>query len=832
MATSGTSRATALFSASPSPLTLGPFNFQRVRLFAASAAVVAFATFSVAWEWAEGWVVAGLALFAVGHALYHMRSPRALAATLLTDIVTVSLAIAIVRPPAATIIAPLVYLVAAPILLTSGRAALALMLTAMLCSSAATFAVFAWPPTIEWTFSRSMLIVSSFVFIFGPLIAWMIWKTSVQTAERDRIRSELEAARRRQENILDGAPVGMALTEMGSLRFVAVNRSFCEFVGYSEEELLTMSIDDVVHPDDLAASGPPAQAVVAGGSDRFHQERRYIRKDGLVLWADFVLSVIRDDDGTPCFTIGQIHDITSRKALEAERDLLLDLSLAIAGSVTSEDAMRSVVSKLCAAGRWSVGELWVPAGPNVERIHTWVAHPRHAAWTRETSTMLPAGAGLVGAVFASRKPIEVTSTREDERFVDDGPAVAAGLEVALGVPVVAGADVVAVLVFLGGSSIDPSAYHSTTIGAVVGQLGQAIAAKLAAQERDRLAGILEHTTDFAGFSDPRGHVLYINPAGRRMIGLSLEEDVTGLLVGDLHPPETAQHLMEQVVPMLHIDGVWHGETEILTRDGRVIPTSQVVLAHFDERGEIAYLSTVSRDITEQKQVESRQEDVIRSKDEFIASVSHELRTPLTAVRGFAEILREPRQDLTDDERREMIEAIASEATDVSDIVEDLLVAARSDIDQLTIAARPVDLAQVTNETVDRIRWSDHSLRIEVEPIAVRADPLRLRQVLRNIMVNAVRYGGRQVTIRTRRLGAMAVVEVADDGPGIPSDLREKIFAPYERAHDHAGLAGSVGLGLSVSRRLARLMGGDVTYDHRNGWSLFQLQLPAADDPDS
>jgi PAS domain S-box-containing protein len=830
MTTPGTSRSTDLFAAPPTPLTLGPANFHRVRLFAASVAVVAFVVFALAWNWREGWLVAALAVYEVGHAAYHIRKRRPLAATLLTDIIVVSLAIAIFRPPPVAIVTPLVYLVAAPILLTAGRTALQLVSTAVLCASATTFAVFAWPATLEWTFARSLLIVGAFVLIFGPLIIWMISKTTAQTADQDRIRAELEAARQRQEDILDSAPVGMAMTEVGPRRFVAVNRSFCDFLGYTESELLTMSIDDVVHPDDITASLPLAAAVVSAETDRFRQERRYVRKDGRVVWADFVLSVIRDSGGVARFTIGQIHDITRRKELEAERDLLLDLSLAIAGAVTSEDAMRSVLSKLCAAGGWTIGELWVPSGDRLERIHTWVAHPRDEAWLQETDASFAVGVGLAGAVFEGGKPIGIPTVREDPRFVNVEGSVAHGLEVALGVPVLVGHDVVAALVLFGGLGTDATADDSTTIGAVVGQLGQAIAVKLAEQERDRLAEILEHTTDFVGFSEPDGMVLYINPAGRSMVGIGTDEDITCLRVRDLHSPESARFLKEHVAPSLHRDGSWNGETELSTRDGRMIPVSQVVMSHLDEDGEVAYFSTVARDITIHKKLESHQEDVIRSKDEFIASVSHELRTPLTAVRGFAEILREPGYDLTAAERHEMIEAIASEATDVSDIVEDLLVAARSDIDQLSITSRAVDIAPLAIETVNRVRWTDRSVRIEVEPIVVIADPLRLRQVMRNLMVNAVRYGGPHVTVRTRRLGTMAVVEVADDGPGIPPDLREKIFAPYQRAHDHTGLPGSVGLGLSVSRRLARLMGGEVTYDHRDGSSLFQLHLPTADVP--
>jgi signal transduction histidine kinase len=94
------------------------------------------------------------------------------------------------------------------------------------------------------------------------------------------------------------------------------------------------------------------------------------------------------------------------------------------------------------------------------------------------------------------------------------------------------------------------------------------------------------------------------------------------------------------------------------------------------------------------------------------------------------------------------------------------------------------------------------------------------------MVNAVRYGGDSVRVTVHPDGSEVLVKVADDGTGISEHFREEIFARYRRAHDRAGLAGSVGLGLAVSRRLARLPAGDVTYDHVEGWSTFTLRLPA------
>lgn len=815
-----------IFGAAVAPLELEVPTLHRARLFAASVATVAFVVFALFWDWTEGWVVAGLALYEVLHAAVHLRRTRPLWSTLLTDIIVVSIAIAIIQPPALAIVTPVVYLVAAPMLLTAGRTAMGLALTAVAALSAATFVGFSSAPPVEWTAYRTLVMVASFLLIFGPLILWMIHATSVETRRREEIRRDLDAARVRLEEVFRNAPVGMELTGIGPSDFLAVNTAFCEFLGYSEEELLKMSIADVVHPVDLAAGLDYARKVTAGEMDRFEQERRYIHADGRVRWAYFSLSVVRNDSGTPVFAIGQIQDVTRRKVAEAERDLLLELSLAAAGALTPEEAMRSVIAGLCNAGGWSIGVLWVPRGGGMERVYLWAAYPALEAWN-DTISRLGPGEGLAGAAAESRKPIDVHSIAEDPNFLARPEAAALGLDTAMAIPVMVSDDVVGVLLFIGAPGVDPDAARATT-GAAISQLGHAIAAKLAAAERDRLAGVLEHSTDLAAFSDPDGNVRYINSAGRVMLGLDLEHDVTSLRIDDLHPPEVSSYIIREVVPVVLSEGTWRGETIFCATDGRLIPTSQVVLAHFDESGQVSYLSTVARDITAQKLLEAQQQEVIRSKDEFIASVSHELRTPLTAVRGFAEILRDQHADLGVDDRAEMIAAIASESADVSDIVEDLLVAARSDIDQLTIAVIPVALGPIVRETSDRVRWAHKSVTVEVDEDAVAvADPLRLRQILRNLMGNAVRYGGDTVRVTARQFDGAVVVEVFDDGPGISEQFREEIFAPYRRAHDRAGLAGSVGLGLAVSRRLARLMGGDVTYAHDGTWSIFTLRLPVS-----
>ncbi len=215
-------------------------------------------------------------------------------------------------------------------------------------------------------------------------------------------------------------------------------------------------------------------------------------------------------------------------------------------------------------------------------------------------------------------------------------------------------------------------------------------------------------------------------------------------------------------------------------------------------------------------------DLVRSKDEFVARVSHELRTPLTVVLGLAEELRSSQQP-----ERDLLDLIADQSRELSYIVEDLLVAARAEIGALTI--RP-ELLVLADEVHRSLLGLGHELdfRVEIGPtIRLWADPLRVRQVLRNLLTNAARYGGDRIRVTAAASGSQTVLTVADNGRGIPSDLRDRVFEPYVQANDTAGIPASMGLGLSVARSLARLMGGDLTYGFLDGWSRFALRLPSS-----
>lgn len=232
------------------------------------------------------------------------------------------------------------------------------------------------------------------------------------------------------------------------------------------------------------------------------------------------------------------------------------------------------------------------------------------------------------------------------------------------------------------------------------------------------------------------------------------------------------------------------------------------------------------DVTRQREVERKLQDLIRSKDQFVATISHELRTPLTAVIGIAEELRDSNGSINEVERQELLGLVADQGLEVSQIVEDLLIVARSDAGNLIIDNQHVDLGTEARSVAQAV---DPSITVETNgsPVVV-ADPQRVRQIIRNLITNAQRYGGPAVRVVVGDEGARGFLEVRDNGEPLSPTSRSDIFEPYTRAEQRTGVTASVGLGLTVSRRLARHMGGDLVYAHDGDETIFLLTLATSD----
>jgi PAS domain S-box-containing protein len=270
--------------------------------------------------------------------------------------------------------------------------------------------------------------------------------------------------------------------------------------------------------------------------------------------------------------------------------------------------------------------------------------------------------------------------------------------------------------------------------------------------------------------------------------------------------------------------------DVETADG-IARQVDLLIAALDQRSDhVSHLVQVV-DLTELREARRQLEDLLSAKDEFLAAVSHELRTPLTAVLGFAAVLVGQETELSPSEQDELLRSVHRHSIDLANIVEDLLVAARVESQQVRVVPQSVELGGQVQELIDAIVLGGNSVP-EFHPVRVtaHADPLRLRQIVRNLLANAVRFGGPEVVVELGSDGDTVSLLVKDNGSGPPPEVAERIFDPYVRTVDAVTTPRSIGLGLAVARHLAQLMDGDLQYARKNGWTEFELRLPTAGGP--
>jgi len=230
-----------------------------------------------------------------------------------------------------------------------------------------------------------------------------------------------------------------------------------------------------------------------------------------------------------------------------------------------------------------------------------------------------------------------------------------------------------------------------------------------------------------------------------------------------------------------------------------------------------------RDVTMERRLDDE-------KSDFVATISHELRTPMAAVYGAAQTLL--RRDVVFEpaQARELLEMIASQATRLSQITEEVLLTTRLDRGDLRVEREPVDLGELVHATV-RTLSPEPAIAVEVEPDIPSAtgDRDRIQQVLVNLLDNALKYGEAPIRVHVAAGNSAVRVAIADAGPGIPRADQERIFEKFFRSGPELSrAAGGTGLGLYISRELTQRMGGslDVRSEPGSG-ATFVVELPAA-----
>lgn len=355
------------------------------------------------------------------------------------------------------------------------------------------------------------------------------------------------------------------------------------------------------------------------------------------------------------------------------------------------------------------------------------------------------------------------------------------------------------------------------------------------QEQKRLVAILEATPDFVGITDSTGKTLYLNSAGRKLVG---QPTIEALSIPDYHPLESTEKVLNEGLQTATKEGMWLGETQIVNREGKAIPVSQVVVAHRNEAGEVDFFSTIMRDISERKQAEQHrlelalQKERIEAFKEFLSNISHDLKTPMSVINNSL-YLMERTQDTQ--RRKEKMDLIREQMVLLENYIKNLMELSRLDHTP-DFKFEPVNLNTVISKVQHQFApiAETKSLTISVElaqtDLHILADEAGLYRAIMNLIENAINYtpSGGFVEVQTYRQPDGVVAQVSDTGIGIAQDELSQVFERFFRSEQarHTRTSGT-GLGLAIVKRIVDIHGGNIEVESTLGkGTTFRVWLPA------
>lgn len=372
-------------------------------------------------------------------------------------------------------------------------------------------------------------------------------------------------------------------------------------------------------------------------------------------------------------------------------------------------------------------------------------------------------------------------------------------------------------------------------GAIL-EVNRAVSEHFGAAERFQL--LVESVKDYAIFMlDTRGRISSWNEGARRIKGYEAHE-IIGTHFSAFYPQEDIDNgKPERQLRMARESGRVEDEGWRVRKDGTRFFASVVITALYDLSGELTGYAKVTRDITARQLERERLLDLERSKSAFLNLVAHELRSPLTVLRGYLSLFR----DASPEQRRELEEralpALEAKTVEMSRLVDQMVEVARLDEGSLRLRSEVVDLTGLTEHATElsRVLEERPGQRILLEPygreLNVKGDPERIQTIINNLLSNAIKYSpdGGDVQVILDETEEFGRVTVNDHGMGVPLSEQLRLFTRFMRVDrpdsDHVP---GTGMGLYLSRELARRMGGDVVLQWSGpGGSSFAVLMPLA-----
>ncbi len=494
------------------------------------------------------------------------------------------------------------------------------------------------------------------------------------------------------------------------------------------------------------------------------------------------------------------------------------------------EAAPGILRAVCETLGWQMGALWSlePHGGLLRCVELWHAPtasiPEFEAASRGQSFRL--GVGMPGRVWASAQPAWIPDVTQAENFPRAEAAEREGLRSGLGFPIAVGGQVAGVMEFFSNEIRQPDENLLEMFRALGSQIGQYIERHHAEEMLNRFFTLSLDMLSIVGFDGSRK---VVNPAWERILGYS-EEEVKKFSLTDLVHPEDRAAMESQVRKMLAGETTVSFEARYRAKDG----SYRWLLWNAIPFVEQQLIYAAARDITERKRSEEHMQELrtqaeaaTRAKSEFLARMSHEIRTPLNVVIGMGDLL--DRSGLTP-EQRQYVSVFQKAGSTLLELVNDILDLSKIESGRLSLEDTEFDVRSVVETTIEMMsmRARQKGLELSYDVLAgtpghVRGDPERLRQILINLVGNAIKFTDQgQVAVRVQPdpedfPSHVLRFTVSDTGIGIPPEKTATIFEDFTQVDASTTRHyGGTGLGLAISKRLVELMGGRIWVEPNTG----------------
>jgi PAS domain S-box-containing protein len=670
------------------------------------------------------------------------------------------------------------------------------------------------------------------------------------TALRRDSAAALRASENRVRAVFDQAAVGILVTDLSG-RLLEVNPRLCQMLERNAEQLCAMSNEDLTHPDDRSRNQALMREVAEGRRAEFTIEKRYVRSDGSWIWVNVAVTPLRDASGRVQQLLGVIEDIHARKmAEEALREsertqrLLAEIGVlgaqsALAGRMHVGELVKAIAERVAVevnASRCGLSRVDLPGGQII------VEQDAHGELASLKGSFAIADFGYIVEDGLAGRPTVIDDLAADPRTADHFETTfrPIGVRAHINVPLHSEGRWVGTFWVTSHETrhwTDGEVKLLQTIAERVWLVVEQVRLATALQESEARARIAQQAAHWGVFEyDCLTGKNYWSPELEALYGLE-PGTFEGTYEGwrrRLHPEDhdAADKAMEEA----YETGEYSRDFRVVWDDGSVhwlFARAKIIRA---ANGRPLRVLGVNVDISDRKRTEEKLRDADRRKDEFLATLAHELRNPLAPIRNSLHILRLGGSDSGAAER--VHDTLERQVNHMVRLVDDLMEVSRITRGKIDIRKELIEVAALVRSAVETskplIEEARHQLAISLpaEPLILHADPMRLAQVLANLLNNAAKYTpeGGQIWLTVRSEGSNVALSVRDSGAGIATEMLSKVFDLFtqaDRTHDRA--QGGLGIGLTLVRSLVDMHGGSVEArsDGPGHGSEFIVRLPLA-----